>query len=931
MDQPKTVFHISCDNSSTTKILTVNSNNEHIRNIVAQNKNKRGIVTHTNDNNSKILFFNDNSINTVSSNAVIQYASGEFLQLSTTEELKQRSRKLFINTPSGQFMMDNSGITLQSSESIFIDSSSGFLLDTSQGFIEFDSSAGSFAIGTSDDFILQSSVSGGYFKLNKDQGILTTSGEIFLNASGGLLDINATEEGEIKVESNIFNINASVDIAPSEKTISSVKIYGETWTIYDSSNVTFLKDVYDLSDVQTGTGLNLVSVNPLSNTNMKLITPTEGKGAQYGGGVFPNDDTINMGLIGLTDICRGFIVNQTIASNPNRKKYLSSIGINTYSPLVDKFVMNINGPVYMSNGEINTMISSNFEIFNMHFSKSHPLCGIATGSPSSVTDGSYSQFLIYTKNGGIDWELSNIYEKENTYEVAEGVVSASLNTFTECFMIDNSYGLVSGNNSAFYYTNNGAVDWYRLGYGPSYETVVSTALAGHKVIIDGNPIYRFYNAFQGANYKSKIRMFDISQSHIDASLNGQSDILHVISPTYETTTNSDYQLKGSQINGLTAGEESGQSVSINGDGTIVAIGSWFNHEGPGSNAGTTRIYEWNGSVWVLKGSQINGLTSGEFSGYSVSINSTGTIVAIGAFGNNSNTGTTRIYEWNGTAWVLKGSQINGLTSGENSGYSVSINGTGTIVAIGAFSFDGGVGNNSGTTRIYEWNGTAWVLKGSQINGLTADERSGWQVSISSNGNIVAIGANANNSNTGTTRIYEWNGTAWVLKGSQINGLTSGENSGYSVSINGTGTIVAIGAYSNDEGPGSDSGTTRIYEWNGTAWVLKGSQINGLTSGEQSGFSVSLSSNGTSVAIGAKSFDGGVGFNSGTTRIYEWNGTAWTLKKQINGLQTGESSGFSVSFSSNGTSVAIGANSFDGGGGNNSGTTRIYQFEPATST
>ena len=64
----------------------------------------------------------------------------------------------------------------------------------------------------------------------------------------------------------------------------------------------------------------------------------------------------------------GFIVNQTIASNPNRKKYLSSIGINTYSPLVDKFVMNINGPVYMSNGEINTMISSNFEIFNMHFS-----------------------------------------------------------------------------------------------------------------------------------------------------------------------------------------------------------------------------------------------------------------------------------------------------------------------------------------------------------------------------------------------------------------------------------------------------------------------------------------------------------------------------------------------------------------------------------
>ena len=226
-----------------------------------------------------------------------------------------------------------------------------------------------------------------------------------------------------------------------------------------------------------------------------------------------------------------------------------------------------------------------------------------------------------------------MYEKENTYETAEDTLNNTLNTFTECFMIDNSYGLISGNNSAFYYTNNGAVDWYRLGYGPSYETnLVSTALAGHKITIDGSPIYRFYNAFQGANYKSKIRMFDISQSHIDASLNGQSDILHliVISPTYETTTNSDYQLKGSQINGLTVGEESGRSVSINSDGTIVAIGAYLITK-PGSNAGTTRIYEWNGTAWVLKGSQINGLTSGEFSGYSVSINSDGTVVAIGAY------------------------------------------------------------------------------------------------------------------------------------------------------------------------------------------------------------------------------------------------------------------------------------------------------------
>ena len=46
-----------------------------------------------------------------------------FYNCQQQKNRKQRSRKLFINTNSGQFMMDNSGITLQSSESIFIDTS----------------------------------------------------------------------------------------------------------------------------------------------------------------------------------------------------------------------------------------------------------------------------------------------------------------------------------------------------------------------------------------------------------------------------------------------------------------------------------------------------------------------------------------------------------------------------------------------------------------------------------------------------------------------------------------------------------------------------------------------------------------------------------------------------------------------------------------
>ena len=135
---------------------------------------------------------------------------------------------------------------------------------------------------------------------------------------------------------------------------------------------------------------------------------------------------------------------------------------------------------------------------------------------------------------------------------------------------------------------------------------------------------------------------------------------------------------------------------------INASDSNYQPKMPSNTTNTKTIYTSSSGGWLLKGSQINGLTSRENSGRSVSMNSDGTIVAIGSWLNDeafNNAGTTRIYKWNGTAWTLQ-KQIDGLTAGELSGHSVSINNDGTAVAIGAYSFDGGVGPDSGTTRIY---------------------------------------------------------------------------------------------------------------------------------------------------------------------------------------------------------------------------------------
>ncbi len=144
----------------------------------------------------------------------------------------------------------------------------------------------------------------------------------------------------------------------------------------------------------------------------------------------------------------------------------------------------------------------------------------------------------------------------------------------------------------------------------------------------------------------------------------------------------------------------GESISINGDGTIVAIGSYYYNWSSTDNAdGATFIYKWNGNDWALMGNRIDASTTGEHFGYSVSIDSEGSKVAIGAYKYQTQVGTTRIYHWNGNDWTLIDSQIDGISDYGGSGSSVSISSNGSVVAISA-PYDRDQGLNTGATSVY---------------------------------------------------------------------------------------------------------------------------------------------------------------------------------------------------------------------------------------
>ena len=62
---------------------------------------------------------------------------------------------------------------------------------------------------------------------------------------------------------------------------------------------------------------------------------------------------------------------------------------------------------------------------------------------------------------------------------------------------------------------------------------------------------------------------------------------------------------GSDIDGEAAGDNFGRSVSMNSAGDRVAIGASKN-DGTGSNAGHVRVYEYSNNSWSQLGSDIDG-------------------------------------------------------------------------------------------------------------------------------------------------------------------------------------------------------------------------------------------------------------------------------------------------------------------------------------
>jgi len=207
-------------------------------------------------------------------------------------------------------------------------------------------------------------------------------------------------------------------------------------------------------------------------------------------------------------------------------------------------------------------------------------------------------------------------------------------------------------------------------------------------------------------------------------------------------------------------------------------------------------------------------------GNSISLSSDGTIIAIAAFGSDGIIGQIRVHEYNlgSDVWTQIGADIDPEDTGDGFdeyGDSVSLSSDGSIVAISAPDNDGN-GSNSGHVRVFKNESGVWTQLGADIDGEAAHNLSGNSISLSSDGNIVAIGAyfnsGVNGFRSGHVRVYKYDyqSEVWTQIGADMDGEDENDLNGFSVSISSDGSTVANGAIHN-AGNGHDSGHVRVFD------------------------------------------------------------------------------------------------------------------------
>ncbi len=363
--------------------------------------------------------------------------------------------------------------------------------------------------------------------------------------------------------------------------------------------------------------------------------------------------------------------------------------------------------------------------------------------------------------------------------------------------------------------------------------------------------------------------------------------------------------------------EYGASISLSSDGKRVVIGD-YGVDANEENSGQVKVYEELNGVWEQVGNSINGKNIGDLAGYSTSISSDGKFVTIGSpynFDNGGNSGQVRVYEEINGTWTQVGADINGDlgVSADLYGTSISMSGNGERIAVGAPGYD----STKGLVRVFDLKGNSWEQVGNILLGENHYNRFGEVVSLSSNGNTLCVaepGKDGEFINEGQVKVYTLNGDIWSQVGGEIKSeIVKGRI--YDIELSANAEILAVSISSLGVNA-LNYGGVKVFKNIEGSWEQLGEDFAGdFSHVDFHHADISLSSDGTILAIGMPQYMANPRLN-GRVEAYEyqsnnntWNKIGDDIKNDERESLFGRGFGNSVSLSSDGDYIAVGQESF----------------------
>ena len=436
-----------------------------------------------------------------------------------------------------------------------------------------------------------------------------------------------------------------------------------------------------------------------------------------------------------------------------------------------------------------------------------------------------------------------------------------------------------------------------------------------------------------------------------------------------------------KISNTGPGDNFGSSVSMNADGNTLAAGAPSEDSDAtgidgadndlASNSGAVYVFTRLGAAWsqqaYIKASNTG---SDDNFGSSVSMNADGNTLAVGATSEDSdatgidgadndlasNSGAVYVFTRSGSTWSQQAYiKASNTGSGDTFGVSVSLSGDGNTLAVGADREnsdatgiggpDNDLASNSGAVYVFTRSGSAWSQQAYiKASNTGADDEFGVSVSLSNDGNTLAVGALHEDGNAigidgadndlaldaGAVYVFTRSGSAWSQQAYIKTSNTGADDEfGVSVSLSNDGNTLVAGAPSEDsdatgiDGADNDltldAGAVYVFTRSGSAWSQQAYiKTSNTGADDEFGVSVSLSNDGNTLVAGAPSedsdatgidsADNDLALDAGAVYVFTRSGSTWLQEAYIKASNTGRSDVFgrSVSLNADGNSLIVGA-------------------------